>query len=201
MKVWLGSFVVLFALAELWQWVRGMAVPFPVFVVAGTLLAIATNWDKRAAAPFSWWQDPDPKGERSPVTTHTAGDRPDAAIHPGNGPSNTAAIPAPAPTTIPLPQQPAIAPSATPPLAMPTADPVAIAPLGPPAPLESLRRDGRSDQPEPAQPGKSRLGESRTSDRPNPTPQRPPIPSSPPPVQRRSPVLPVLPPRRTPPAA
>lgn len=58
MKVWATSFIVLFGLVELYQWVRhlhfGVDLPLPVFILGGALLAIASNYDKRAGLPFGF---------------------------------------------------------------------------------------------------------------------------------------------------
>jgi len=43
MYVWLVCFVVLFGLAELYPWVQGVVLPFPVMLLAGVGLAIASN--------------------------------------------------------------------------------------------------------------------------------------------------------------
>lgn len=58
-RVWLTCFVVLFLLAELLQWLKGVRVPGPVFWVGGVLLAIASNLDRRAGVPFKWFPAPD----------------------------------------------------------------------------------------------------------------------------------------------
>lgn len=46
MKVWIVSFVVLFGLAELYQWVKGFSLPLPIYILAGAALAIASNYEK-----------------------------------------------------------------------------------------------------------------------------------------------------------
>lgn len=43
MRVWVLSFVLFFSAAELYQWLQKITLPFPVFVIAGALLAIASN--------------------------------------------------------------------------------------------------------------------------------------------------------------
>ncbi len=52
MKVWIGLFVALFGLAELFQWFRHFALPLPIFILGGAFLAIASNSDKRTGLPF-----------------------------------------------------------------------------------------------------------------------------------------------------
>ncbi|MBD2136485.1 hypothetical protein H6F32_02530 [Anabaena sp. FACHB-1237] len=46
MAVWLVCFFVLFALAELFNWVKGFSLPLPISIVAGTFLAVVSNYDK-----------------------------------------------------------------------------------------------------------------------------------------------------------
>lgn len=46
MQVWVVCFVVFFGAAELYQWLQGISLPLPVLVIAGALLAIASNSDK-----------------------------------------------------------------------------------------------------------------------------------------------------------
>lgn len=56
MKIWATTFVVLFGLVELYQWVQHFSwtitLPLPVFILGGAALAIASNYDKRAGLPF-----------------------------------------------------------------------------------------------------------------------------------------------------
>jgi hypothetical protein len=46
MRVWVICFVLFFGAAEFYQWVQGLTLPLPFFVVLGGLLAIASNADK-----------------------------------------------------------------------------------------------------------------------------------------------------------
>jgi hypothetical protein len=43
MKVWIVGSILLFILVQLYQWVKGYILPFPIYVLAGALLAIASN--------------------------------------------------------------------------------------------------------------------------------------------------------------
>lgn len=52
MRVWLASFLLLFALAQLYQWAKHLTLPLPVFILGGLFLAIASNYDKRSGWPF-----------------------------------------------------------------------------------------------------------------------------------------------------
>ncbi|MEB3337280.1 MAG: hypothetical protein VKJ46_07465 [Leptolyngbyaceae bacterium] len=61
MKVWITSFVILFGLAQLYQLLEPITLPLPVFIVGGVLLAIASNYDKRAGLPFRLTQPPKPQ--------------------------------------------------------------------------------------------------------------------------------------------
>ncbi len=51
MKFWIASFVLLFGLAELYQWVQHFTFPLPVFILGGVFLAIVSNHDKRVGFP------------------------------------------------------------------------------------------------------------------------------------------------------
>ncbi|MFB2838756.1 hypothetical protein [Floridanema evergladense] len=52
MRVWVASFLLLFALAQLFRWMKHLSLPLPVFILGGVLLAIASNYDKRSGWPF-----------------------------------------------------------------------------------------------------------------------------------------------------
>lgn len=51
MQLWLTSFILLFGVAEFWQWVQQASLPMPFFVVGGAFLAIASNYNK-LSLPF-----------------------------------------------------------------------------------------------------------------------------------------------------
>lgn len=46
MKVWLACFLLLFALAQFFDWIQELALPLPVYILGGAFLAIASNYDK-----------------------------------------------------------------------------------------------------------------------------------------------------------
>jgi hypothetical protein len=52
MTVWLVCFLVLFALAELFNWVKQFDLPLPVAILAGAVLAVASNYEKIAGSYF-----------------------------------------------------------------------------------------------------------------------------------------------------
>ncbi|MBE9223978.1 hypothetical protein IQ264_00610 [Phormidium sp. LEGE 05292] len=52
MRVWFASFLLLFALAQLFNWMKHLSLPLPVFILGGLLLAIASNYNKRSGWPF-----------------------------------------------------------------------------------------------------------------------------------------------------
>ena len=52
MKVWLTCFILLFGAAEVLHWVKQFSLPLPIFVLAGAVLAIASNYDKLTHLPF-----------------------------------------------------------------------------------------------------------------------------------------------------
>ncbi|NEO99033.1 MAG: hypothetical protein F6K58_10205 [Symploca sp. SIO2E9] len=52
MRVWITSFLVLFGIFEIYQWMRHFSVPLPMFILAGALLAIASNYGKYGGWSF-----------------------------------------------------------------------------------------------------------------------------------------------------
>lgn len=46
MRIWLACFIVLFALAELFDWVKDFSLPLPIYILGGAFLAIASNYHK-----------------------------------------------------------------------------------------------------------------------------------------------------------
>ena len=53
MQVWLACFLVLFGLSELFDWMKQLSLPLPVFILGGAFLAIVSNYDRRAGFPFN----------------------------------------------------------------------------------------------------------------------------------------------------
>jgi len=53
MQVWLACFLVLFGLSELFQWMKQLSLPLPVFILGGAFLAVVSNYDRRAGFPFN----------------------------------------------------------------------------------------------------------------------------------------------------
>jgi hypothetical protein len=43
MQVWIVCLVVVFGVAEFYQWAKGLVLPLPVLIASGVLLAIASN--------------------------------------------------------------------------------------------------------------------------------------------------------------
>lgn len=52
MKIWMTSFLLIFGLAEFYQWAKEITLPMPIFVLGGALLAIASNYDKLTNFPL-----------------------------------------------------------------------------------------------------------------------------------------------------
>ncbi len=50
MRFWLLTVFLLFALVQFFQWLKGFALPFPLSILGGALLAIASNYDKGITA-------------------------------------------------------------------------------------------------------------------------------------------------------
>lgn len=46
MRIWLACFLVLFALAELFDWVQEFKLPLPIYILGGAFLAVASNYNK-----------------------------------------------------------------------------------------------------------------------------------------------------------
>ncbi|WP_066381303.1 MULTISPECIES: hypothetical protein [unclassified Anabaena] len=46
MRIWLACFLVLFALAELFDWLKKFSLPLPIYILGGAFLAVASNYDK-----------------------------------------------------------------------------------------------------------------------------------------------------------
>ncbi|QMS88267.1 hypothetical protein HUN01_11925 [Nostoc edaphicum CCNP1411] len=46
MRVWLACFFVLFALAELFDWLQEFNLPLPIYILGGAFLAVASNYDR-----------------------------------------------------------------------------------------------------------------------------------------------------------
>ncbi|MBN4000492.1 hypothetical protein [Nostoc sp. LPT] len=53
MKVWLSCFLVLFALAELFDWLQEFNLPLPIYILGGAFLAVASNYDKIVGSYFA----------------------------------------------------------------------------------------------------------------------------------------------------
>ncbi|TRU85250.1 MAG: hypothetical protein EWV76_12210 [Microcystis novacekii Mn_MB_F_20050700_S1] len=44
MKVWIVGCILLFLLVEFYQWAKGFILPLPIYIFAGALLSIASNY-------------------------------------------------------------------------------------------------------------------------------------------------------------
>ncbi|MFN6558985.1 MAG: hypothetical protein RMY28_004160 [Nostoc sp. ChiSLP01] len=53
MRVWLACFLVLFALAEFFDWLQKFNLPLPIYILGGAFLAVASNYDKIVGYSFS----------------------------------------------------------------------------------------------------------------------------------------------------
>ena len=70
MRVWITSCLVLFGMVEIYHWIKHFTLPFPMFILGGALLAIASNYGKHAGWSF---QEPT-QSDANSVKTQTAGD-------------------------------------------------------------------------------------------------------------------------------
>ncbi|MGG6270255.1 hypothetical protein ACQ4M3_35390 [Leptolyngbya sp. AN03gr2] len=46
-------FVLFFLVSQIFQWAQEITLPLPFFILGGALLAIASNFDRRAGFPFN----------------------------------------------------------------------------------------------------------------------------------------------------
>lgn len=54
MRVWLACFFLLFALAELFDWIKHISLPLPIYILGGAFLAIASNFNKHWGVFFDF---------------------------------------------------------------------------------------------------------------------------------------------------
>jgi hypothetical protein len=52
MKVWIVGCILLFLLVEFYQWAKGFILPLPIYVFAGALLSLASNYSQDSRALF-----------------------------------------------------------------------------------------------------------------------------------------------------
>jgi hypothetical protein len=67
MKVWIISFLVLFGMVEMYQWMKGFTLPLPLFILGGALLAIASNYKKYTSGFFQAPSQSDPNRVQTPL--------------------------------------------------------------------------------------------------------------------------------------
>jgi hypothetical protein len=92
MRVWITSFVILFSIAELYQWLKHCTLPLPVFILAGALLAIASNYGKYST--WSFWSPP-VQSDTHQVQTPTIGNFPSTPNWKNLNPSAAKPLPQP----------------------------------------------------------------------------------------------------------
>jgi hypothetical protein len=56
MKIWITCFILLFGMAEFFQWLKDLMLSLPVYIVAGVLLAIASNTEHLPSLPLQLLQ-------------------------------------------------------------------------------------------------------------------------------------------------
>lgn len=71
MKVWLACFLVLFALAEFFQWAKQLSLPLPIYILGGAFLAIASNYNKLNNLPWQLARDAEPMLDACDATNLT----------------------------------------------------------------------------------------------------------------------------------
>ncbi len=68
-QVWIAIFFILLAMTELYQSIEKINLPFPVYLVLGTLLAVASNYHQHQALLIQDRTLTLPENEESPVLT------------------------------------------------------------------------------------------------------------------------------------
>jgi hypothetical protein len=53
MKVWIATFILLFAIAQFLEWLQKFSLPLPIYILGGALLAIASNYNYRSSSLIS----------------------------------------------------------------------------------------------------------------------------------------------------
>ncbi len=53
MKIWVVGCVLLFLLVEFYQWAKGFILPLPIYIFAGALLLIASNYSQDMSNLFT----------------------------------------------------------------------------------------------------------------------------------------------------
>ena len=71
MRIWLACFGVLFAIAELYQWVKHLTLPLPIYILGGVFLVIASNYNKRAN--LRWWESTADSEPIIDASSHSSG--------------------------------------------------------------------------------------------------------------------------------
>lgn len=61
MKVWITCVLVLYGMVEIYQWMKQFSLPLPAFILAGAVLAIASNYGKYAGWSFQKPALPNPE--------------------------------------------------------------------------------------------------------------------------------------------
>jgi hypothetical protein len=53
MKLWIATFILLFAIAQFLEWLQKFSLPLPIYILGGALLAIASNYSDRDSSLIS----------------------------------------------------------------------------------------------------------------------------------------------------
>ncbi len=65
-RVWIAIFLVLFGMAELYQWMKQFTLPLPIYILGGAFLALASNYERRASFPWQRPSEPPPTAVNLP---------------------------------------------------------------------------------------------------------------------------------------
>jgi hypothetical protein len=90
-------FILLFGLSQFFQWAQHLTMPLPIFVLGGAVLAIASNFNKRAGLPFSllneWSKSPEPSVSK-----------PTSELNPSQAPPVSSVVQSPKPVSFTIRQ-------------------------------------------------------------------------------------------------
>ena len=128
MQMWAVCFVVFFGFAQIFQlidgslWLQDFSLPMPVFILAGVLLAIASNSNKRAGLPWRHLVKSAPAPQTRRPAKVAAQPAKQSVAQPVNQPASPPAH-QPATASAPAAPQPSPAPSPTPAELPPASEP------------------------------------------------------------------------------
>ncbi|MEM8602253.1 MAG: hypothetical protein AAGF24_00265 [Cyanobacteria bacterium P01_H01_bin.121] len=74
-RFWIVCFLIVFGLAEGFDWLRELTIPMPIFILSGACLAFLSNYGKRFAF-WSDWEQPQIQDHHAPTSGMATGASP-----------------------------------------------------------------------------------------------------------------------------